>query len=99
MNYEDLMISNQNFFMVLPFNGRFHFNLYSELQSFCKQNDLLIDDQDIRLGYDSELTLNTFQFFDTQDYIEPKLIAEVERNQHRKKIANIFNEIDDFCGV
>jgi len=51
------------------------------------------------LGYDSELTLNTFQFFDTQDYIEPKLIAEVERNQHKKKIANIFNEIDDFCGV
>jgi len=98
-NYEDLMISTQNFFAVLPHNGRFHFNTYSELNQFCKRNDLVTEDQDIRLGYDSEFTTNTFMFYDTQDYIAPKLIAEVERNQHKKKIEEIFDNLDDYFGL
>jgi len=89
-NYDDLLITNQNFFVVLPFHGRFHFNTYDELVEYCKNFKLIVDDQDIRLGYDSLLPLNTFAFYDEQDYINGSLIQKVEHNQYRKYICNIF---------
>ena len=89
-NFDDLFITNQNFFIVLSTYGRYHFNSYKELVKYCKSHDLVVDDQDIRLGYDSSLTLNTFAFYDHQDYINGELIRKVERNQYRKTIESFF---------
>lgn len=90
-DYNDLLISDQNFFVVLPEYNRFHFNTYPELVEYCETNDMVIDDLDIRLGYDSKLTVNTFVFYDQQDFINGELINKVERNQFKTAINKVFN--------
>lgn len=92
-NFDDLFISDQNFYIVLSTYGRYHFNYYSELVKYCKSHDRVVDDQDIRLGYDSSLSLNTFAFYDFQDYINGELIQKVERNQYRKVIDCMFDDV------
>jgi len=90
INYDNFLITDQNFFIVLP-DDRYHFNTCKELRKYCRLNNCKINNLDIRLGYDSLLKLNTFCFYDTQNKITSKLISEVEKDLHNKEIAKIFD--------
>lgn len=91
--FDNLLITTQKFYMVLPNYGRYHFSTYDELVKYCKLMKLKMDDQDIRLGYDSPMSLNTFAFYDEQDFINGSLILKVERNQYRKVIDGMFDDV------